>query len=279
MQITRREIRRLVKEEAKRELPISYYSDDMIIEEGLMDLLKGLFGGLIKFFSGAFEEAEKSVKTRWGKAESDVQSIAQKILGKDKAGDIKSFDDLDMEKEDHKKIYFTALVPVAVKWTGEMVEQLNTAATVKDWTPADDTDEAAAEWEKEHGETARNLWKAFGGTGGTLMWFAEKGITQAEEALPAYEANDGSDPTGAAKFVIDGSKLMRDIWVFAKSIDIKGAGDAAAGWEAVGSAAQEVGQAIEASAKEQQQESLELRKLINHMIIAERKIIKENRRG
>ena len=38
-----------------------------------------------------------------------------------------------------------------------------------------------------------------------------------------------------------------------------------------------VGEAIERSGKEQQKESLELRKLINHMIIAERKIIKENK--
>ena len=277
MKITRKEIRKLVKEEAKRELPISYYSDEMLIEEGLMDLVKGLFGSLVKFFGDAFEEAEKKTGSLWSKAESDVQAVAQKLLGKDKGSDIKSFDDLDLEKKDHKKIYFTSLVPVALKWTGEMVEQLNTAATVKDWTPADDTEEAAEKWEKEHGETARNLWKAFGGVGGTLKWFAEKGITQAEEALPAYEANDGSDAIGAAKFVIDGSKLMRDIWTFAKSIDIKGAGDAAAGWEAVGSAAQKVGQAIESSAKEQQKESLELRKLINHMIIEERKIIKENK--
>ena len=51
MKITRKEIKRLVQEEAKRGLPISYYSDDVLLEEGLLDLFKGLFGGMLKFFS------------------------------------------------------------------------------------------------------------------------------------------------------------------------------------------------------------------------------------
>ena len=62
MRITRRQIRRIIREE--------YYSkhraDDPIMSEGLLDFLGSLFGGLIDFFTGAAEEAmRKFVVPNW----------------------------------------------------------------------------------------------------------------------------------------------------------------------------------------------------------------------
>ena len=278
MKITRKEIRKLVKEEAKREFPISYYSDEMIIQEGLLDFLGGLFGAFKKFFGDAWNEAEKDIRGQWSKAETDVQSIAAKILGKSDAKEIKGFDDLDMEKKDHKKVYFSALVGLSAEAIEESIALLNNAAGIKDWTPADDTEEAAKKWQSENGETALNLFTATGNAGGMLKFFGEKGMKSAAAAYSDYqEKTKDGNPAQAVEAIISSVKVLSDIWNFAEQVDVKDAGKVSDGWDQVGAAAQKVGQAIEASGKEQQKESLELRKLINHMIIEERKIIKENK--
>lgn len=278
MKITRKEIRKLVKEEAKRELPISYYSDEMLVQEGLMDFLGNLFGSFVKMFTGAFDEAEKKVGTRWNDATSKVQGIASKLLGKEEAADIKSFDDLDLEKKEHKKVYFSALVDLSANTIEEYIPLLQAAAGIEDWTPADDSEEAAKEWQKENGETSLGLFTAAGGVGGNVKFFGEKGIKSAAAAYADYQekVKDGN-PAGAAQSLINNAKVLSDIWNFAEQVDVKGADKISAGWEKLERDARLVGEAIERSGKEQQKESLELRKLINHMIIAERKIIKENK--
>tara|TARA_Y100001970_G_scaffold279165_1_gene386018 strand:- start:3620 stop:4471 length:852 start_codon:yes stop_codon:yes gene_type:complete len=280
MKISRKQIRRIVEQEVKRELPISYYSDEILVQEGLMDLLGSLFGGLVKLFTGAGEEAQKDVGKAYGDAEGEVNSLATKLLGKEEAKDIKTFDDLDMEEEDHQKIYYASVAPVATRLSTEAGEDLESTAPIKDWTPADDSEEAVDKWEEENGEASTGLYKAMGTTSGQLKFFADKGVKAAatvnDKFMPALESGN---PAEAAMFTIEGQEVIASLFDFAKSAGIKAASGAIEAAEAAAAKAKAVGKAIEESGKEQaeqQQESLELRKMINHMIIQERKIIKGN---
>ena len=279
MKITRREIRKLVKEEAKRELPISYYSDDMLIEEGLMDLLKGLFGNLVKFFSDAFEDAEKKVGTQWKSANNRVQDLATKLLGKEEAADVQDLEDLEVnEKEDHFKIYVAATAPVVENVLNEALEGLKKSGGVKDWTPADDSDEAVKKWEDENGDASLGLWEAFGLANGVVKFFADQDLPEASGIVGKFEgAADSGNPGQAVQHLIRCTEYIGSVYGGNTVAGVKAAAVVPPVAEKVLAAAKAIGGAIETSGKEQQKESLELRKLINHMIIEERKIIKENK--
>ena len=279
MKITRREIRKLVKEEAKRELPISYYSDDMLIEEGLMDLLKGLFGGLVKFFSDAFEDAEKKVGTQWKSANNRVQDLATKLLGKEEAAEVQDLEDLEVnEKEDHFKIYVAATAPVVEDVLNEALEGLKKSGGVKDWTPADDSDEAVKKWEDENGDASLGLWEAFGLANGVVKFFADQELPEASGIVGKFaSAADSGNPGQAVQHLIRCTEYIGSMYGGNAAGGVKAAAVVPPIAEKVMAAAKAIGGAIETSGKEQQKESLELRKLINHMIIEERKIIKENK--
>ena len=279
MKITRREIRKLVKEEARRELPISYYSDDMLIEEGLMDLLKGLFGNLVKFFSDAFEDAEKKVGTQWKSANNRVQDLATKLLGKEEAADVQDLEDLEVnEKEDHFKIYVAATAPVVENILNEALEGLKKSGGVKDWTPADDSDEAVKKWEDENGDASLGLWEAFGLANGVVKFFADQDLPEASGIVGKFEgAADSGNPGQAVQHLIRCTEYIGSVYGGNTVAGVKAAAVVPPVAEKVLAAAKAIGGAIETSGKEQQKESLELRKLINHMIIEERKIIKENK--
>ncbi len=279
MKITRREIRKLVKEEAKRELPISYYSDDMLIEEGLMDLLKGLFGNLVKFFSDAFEDAEKKVGTQWKSANNRVQDLATKLLGKEEAAEVQDLEDLEVnEKEDHFKIYVAATAPVVENVLNEALEGLKKSGGVKDWTPADDSDEAVKKWEDENGDASLGLWEAFGLANGVVKFFADQDLPEASGIVGKFEsAADSGNPGQAVQHLVRCTNYIGSVYGGNAAEGVKAAEVVPPVAEKVLAAAKAIGGAIEASGKEQQKESLELRKLINHMIIEERKIIKENK--
>jgi hypothetical protein len=277
MKITRKQIRRIVVEESKRDLPISYYSDDLLMQEGLLDFLKGLFGPLLDFFKGAYSEAEKKVQGAWGDVTSQVTNTAKEVMGD--AGDkIKSLTDLNLDDKKQAKVYYAAITPQSLKMMGAALEKIKSADAVKDWTPADDSDEAAKKWQNENGDAANGLWYAFGIMGGTADFYAENTDEPKAKAVAGeYDkvAKSGS-PAEAIKYILSAGELIQQIGVNAK----EHAPDAAEGLSKAGSevvaAANALGSKIATSGKEQQKENLELRKMINQMIIQERKIIKGN---
>jgi|TARA_R110002060_G_scaffold30969_4_gene41576 hypothetical protein len=275
MKITRKQIRRIVTEEANRELPISYYSDDMLMQEGILDFLKGLFGPLLDFFKGAYSEAEQKVQGVWDDVTSQVTNTAKEVMG-DAGEKIKSLTDLDMGDEKQKKVWYKVVAPAGVDVLKGAEAKLKSAADVKDWTPADDTEEAAKKWQDENGEAAQGVWYAFGVMGGTMDYLADAGAPAADKLVGEYETVSSSgNPGEAIKYIMAGAVMLDEIGSGAKKEvgDDNGLQSAAA---ALKSSAESIGKAIADSGKEQQKENLELRKMINQMIIQERKIIKGN---
>jgi len=248
----------------------------MLIQEGLLDFLGNLFGKLVDFLFGDTEEAASQAKSTVTSSANDrVVKAAEKA---DLGDEVKSVDDLDMKDEKHQKVFYAALAPVVVDLSKEAFEKLKTTEAVKDWTPADESEEATKKWQEENGEAAGGLYGALGTMTGLLQFFGEKGISSAAEASEAGVAAAKDSPGAAAQWVAEaGPKALAGIFEFAKTAGIDGAEDAIAATSEVATAGKAVAEKIAASgseqaeeAKETQKESLELRKLINGLVLQER---------
>ena len=181
-----------------------------------------------------------------------------------------------MKDEKHQKVFYAALAPVVVDVSKIAIEDIKATESVKDWTPADDSEEAATKWKEENGEAAGNLYGACGSLMGLLKFFGDKGITSAAEAEQAGEAATKEGPAAAAQWLAQGGpKAIAGIFEFAKTAGIDGADDAISAIGEVSAAGTAVAEKIAASGKEQSEEtkkeSLELRRLINGLVLQERK--------
>ena len=113
-----------------------------------------------------------------------------------------------------------------------------------------------------------------------VRFFADQDMTEAEGIVGEFDSiADSGNPGQAVQHLVKCTNYVGNAFQFAVSAGIKEASGPIEVAAQIVDSAKANGSAIEASGKEQQKESLELRKLINGMIIAERKIIKENRRG
>ena len=267
MKISRKTIRAIIKEEMKRDLPLTYYSDEMLIQEGLLDWLADLFGKFISFFTGEAKEGESQAQASFAKVNDNVAKAAEE------AGveDVKSTEDLDMEDKKHQKIFYASMVPLDTEWGKKSNEVLTAATAIEDWTPKSDSDEDAKAWQDENGEAAGALWNIIGQYKGSAAWYGEMGISDSEKSASAGEAAiKTGNPGEGVKWLASHYDSQRGLWDFAKSSGVEGAGDVVGMYDALSKQAVELGNAIAKSGEEQQKESVELRRLINRLIIQER---------
>jgi len=267
MKISRKTIRAIIKEEMNRDLPLTYYSDEMLVQEGLLDWLADLFGKFVSFFTGEAEAGTSQAQTSLGKVDDSVAKAAKK------AGveDIKATKDLDMKDEKHQKIFYAALVPVDTEFGKKSNEALTNAAAIKDWTPKSDSEEDAKAWQDENGEAAGGLWNTIGTYKASADWYGSMGISDSEKIAKAGDAAiKTGNPGEGVKWLVSAYDSQRGLWDFAKSSGVEGAGDVAGMYDNLSKQATELGNAIAKSGEEQQKESIELRRLINGLIIQER---------
>ncbi len=267
MKISRKIIRAIIKEEIKRDLPLTYYSDEMLMQEGLLDWLSDLFGKFVSFFTGSAEKGTSQAQSTFSNVDDSVAKAAKE------AGveDIKTTKDLDMKDEKHQKIFYAALVPVDTEFAKGANEALTAAAAIKDWTPKSDSDEDAEAWKDENGEAAAGLWNTIGTYKGSAAWYGSKGISDSEKIAEAGdEVIKTGNPGEGVKWLATAFDSQRSLWDFATSSGVEGAGDVASMYDNLAKQTTELGKAIAASSEEQQKESIELRRLINGLIIQER---------
>ena len=146
---------------------------------------------------------------------------------------------------------------------------------MKDWTPADDSEEATKKWQEENGEASTGLYKAAGAVIGALQFYEQQGISAAGDAAKAGDTAIKDSPAATAQWVAEaGTKAIISIFEAAKAGGLDAAGEVIEGWNSVGSKAIEVAKKIAESGKEEQadakKESLELRKYINQLVLQER---------
>lgn len=271
MKVSRKQIRAIIKEELNRELPISYYSDEMIMHEGLLDWLGNLFGKLVGFFTGAADKGASRASTTYETAfgDSRLQKIAKKhgLDGLGEPGDFKHHH-LDMEDKKHRLVFFEATAEILSSTAAEETEALQQAAKIPDWTPKDDSEEAAKEWQEKNGDVAAKFWEVVGSVGWGCGWLGnEMQIKGGNTAAGKLEsAGESGNPAEASEALIAGLEWMIKVFDKGVSDGSEFASDAKSLLDAELAAATAVAKAIAESGKEQQKESLELRKLINTLV-------------
>jgi len=267
MKVTRYQLRKIILEEAMRTRPIELYSDEELMQEGLLSWLKDLWKGLKAEFNKRASSSRSKATAGISKVSADGVQKAAKKYGVE---GIKSIDDLDMKDKTHQKIYWTAIVPVIQKFIAEDMKTLKILVGVKDWTPKSDSKEDVAAWEEAEGDKNSEFWGMQGRMLGTLGWFGEKGISIAEEASKA----GGSDATytshgAAVKWMIDATKVLEGLWDQAATMDVAGAAEASSGYAGVQTGLMDLGKAIASSAKEQQAEWVNIRRFVSATILSE----------
>jgi hypothetical protein len=271
MRITKRQLRRIIKEERQRDLPIEFYTDEMLMSEGLLDFIGGLFAKLTGFFkdlTGATDDKASDVSSSVGSsADADVVSLASNA-GRE---DVEGIDDLDLEEEEDQTIYFSALSAPARTAAEEALEYLGKTDSVESWTPESESDEDVKAWEDANGDAATGIWEAWGTSKGWLQHFSKRGIKQAK---PQEASAD--DPATAIKFLLASAEQNIGIWDTAEHM--KGVDGVSDAWGKVTAKATSIGEKIAADGKDEQKDAeadvkewITLRRWVGSQVIHEGK--------
>ena len=270
MRVTKRQLRRIIREEEQRDLPIEFYSDEALISEGLLDWLGNLFGGLVDFFTGGAKEAEQEATSGWS---SGVSSNLPKAAEEEGEEEITSVGDLDLEDDTHKKIFFNAAAPVEAELMKSVAGEISKAGSgVTDWTPKSDSEEDQNAWKEGDGKAALGLWDAVGHVGGSIKMYVEAFGKDWPLPVPSMEdAVSSGNPGEAVKFIMAACNIIKKEWDKASSDLGVDAGSVISAAEEAEGAAKTVGEAIAESGKEQQQEWVDLRRWVSSTILQEGK--------
>jgi len=275
MRITKKRLRKIVKEEYQR----GACSDDLLVQEGVLDFLDGIFKWMEGFMKDMKANAEKEaskVASSYGKsADSNVEKVASKLgvtrsgKGDDTEGEgeepIKTIGDLDLDNPEHQKVFWKSVGPGAQQSVKNTMSHLEKAAGVKNWTPKSDSEEDQKAWQAENGENATAIFSAWGSLDGVLRWYGKAGI---ESAKKLADAPTGDSWAEGIKGVINAAKGTKEIWDNVGATGVDDFGMPAAMDEII-SKATEIANAISADAKEEMKECIHLRRLVNSMIVNE----------
>jgi hypothetical protein len=270
MRITKKRLRKIVKEEYQR----GACSDDLLVQEGVLDFLDGIFKwmeGFMKDMKANAEKESSKVASSYGKsADSNVEKVASKLgvtrSGKGEGEPVKTIGDLDLDNPEHQKVFWQSVGPPAQAAAKNTMTHLGTAGGVENWTPKSDSEEDQKAWKAENGENAGAIFSAWGTLTGMLKWYGKVGIESAEK-LAVATVGDGGWADGI-KGVIDAAKGTKEIW---DGVGATGAEDFGmpAAMDEIISKATEIANAISADAKEEMKECIHLRRLVNSMIVNE----------
>jgi hypothetical protein len=269
VRITKRQLRRIIQEERQRELPIEFYTDEQLMSEGLLDWVGGLFSGLVDFFTGGAEKAREEVSSGLS---SELDSGVAKIAEEEDLDDIKSIDDLDTSKDDHKQYFYKALAGPLESVLNKSADLISAAGgSVKDWTPKSDSEEDQKAWKEGDGKAAQDLWAAVGYVGGAAEHMMDI-VTDGGKLSPSVDETLASgNPGEAVKFLMSSTEIIGSMLKDASKLGVDTAEAAASAAKSVSGAAKTVGEAIAASGKEQKKEEVTLRRWVGSQVIHERK--------
>lgn len=274
MKVTKKQLRRIIKEEAARPFPIDYYPDEMLMQEGLWDAISNFLGSIVGFFTDAWGEAEDNVKGETQKYQSKYTGSNWKKMVKDVdpkgKGDPPSEDEVDWTDEKWAAAWWGSWTAYAPELLKKVQDKLDATTSVVDWVPPEGT--SPEEWMKGDGKAALGVNSSFGSligimddlsaavpelksAVGTLRGLKpEDAGAAAAGIVQAVDAIGGSSAKGRAE-----ASAKKDIWKklphtgdIGAAISALTAISAAAGAieMEVKAAAEKQAEAIEAAAKE-----------------------------
>ena len=303
MKITRKQLRKIIREEAARPFPIENYPNEMLMQEGLWDAISNFLGSIIGFFTDAWGEAEGKVKGQIGgyrdKYQSgNWQSLAKKIDPKGK-GDPPKAEDVDYSQEKYAPAFWGSWSVYAPKVLKGVQEKLAATDSITDWIPPEGT--KPEEWMKGDGKSALGINRAFGEMIALIADAATgapdlKGVADSMRKMNPEDAGKAAQGVAdAAAAIVASSAIKRaeksagtDAW---KALPHTGdVGQIQGALESIKSAAEAIVAKVEEDAKAQEDalqdaaeagggdeteaavaEWVDLRKHINAMIITERR--------
>ena len=305
MKITRRQLRRIIREEAARPFPIDYYPEEMLIQEGLWDAISNLLGSIVGFFSDAWNEAESQFDSQISGYRSDYMGSnwdsLVKTMDPEGEGDPPDMKKVDFQDEKYAPAYWGYWTEAAPKMLDSMLKKLKATESVKDWVPPEGT--KPEDWMKGDGKAALGVNKAFGEII-AMIADLEKATPELKGVADKMRAMKPEDAGKAATGIVDGVKAIAGSSALKRAaaalegevgeaLPNKGdPGAAQTGLESVSTLAQQIIAKIEEDAKKQEdalqdaaesgggdateevtKEWINLRRHINAMIITERRKI------
>ena len=274
MKVSNHQLRKIIREEFSR--PVRVYTDDELMNEGLLDFIGGLFGKMTGFFkdlSGGTQDAASKTSSDAESSGNSAIAKAAKTAGREDVGGV---EDLDLDDKKDQALYFGAIAPSQLAKAEEALAELGKADAVKSWVPKSDSEEDTDAWEKENGDAATSIWVAWGTVLGSLQYLGDNGISAAADAAKEGAAQEGANPAEAIQGLISALDTLGTVWKYAEEMadDAKGAGVMSA-WGQVASKAKEIEKKIAASSKEEMKDAgvkewVNLRKSIRSLVLVER---------
>ena len=249
-------------------------ASDPLLQEGLLDFIKNLFGAFVKAFTNAAKNGtvqfENEMKEQF--TDSELQKIAKQygLKGLGEPGEFKYYD-LDFSDKKHRLVFFHCFLETWEENCKEDLEILENALKIENWMPKDDSEEAAKEWHKVNGEIVSDFWEVCGWHMGMLsgklpldkLPGCDKAYAALETAIKNANPGEAVQASLAAlewfdkvceQGVKDGSDHAKKIIQLTASVVTK---------------LKEVGKAIAESGKEAQNESRNLKYSLKNSLIYE----------
>ena len=269
MRISKHQIREFVYKEVGRNQLVSYSRKDEILNEGILDFLKDMWGKASEYFSKTIDDVSE-------KFSEIMKDAVEKSLEKNKSdSDDEDFDDeeigalSDLNPKDnakHRVLYFKSISAPIIKVLEKSVKDLESTKSVKRWTPKSGSKEDLQSWMKENKDASSGLWRSVGGIKSSMKLLSESGASFDAPESPKENANPGE----AIKYILSSCKAMKKVWE-KMSAEVKDESkNVISSISKAESAASKVGKAIANSAKTQQKEWVNLKMAINSIIIQER---------
>jgi len=178
-QIVRKTMNERKKLQEKYSLISAFYpEEDIILTEGLLSWLAGLVGKLVQGWQQASTQvSQNTVKEIEKVATSRLTKIATEELGEEAGSKIKSFDDLDYTKNEHRVILFKCQSDSSW-WSSEIdgwKSKFSELDKVENWFPPGSkaSEEDQKEWSEKEGKIiAKAIYGLWGFLQGVLEWWA-----------------------------------------------------------------------------------------------------------
>lgn len=262
MKITRKQIRRIVVEERRRITRGKRY-DDELLNEGILDFLKGMWEKASGFFFSSVEKAkEKFMEFIHTATDKNVSSSSG-----EEGGRARSASDLKPEKNEKDRVtLLKSIAPAQVKTFLEAEKQLKSTGSVKNWNPKSDSKDDLKAWMKENKESSKGLWDAVGAAKAAVDHLFESGVRVEETEIPKKNMNPGE----AIKFFLASCKSLKKVWESATKMNLENESkEVLAAISKAEAAATAVGKSIAEAAKKQQNEWVLVHRLVRAHLIQE----------
>lgn len=210
------------------------------INEGLLSFLGDLFGGLVDWIQGQFQEAEQVANN----VETDFEDGGKLSQDADDEEQSKKFSKQAQAFIDHAKL---------------ALSDLSETDSVESWSPKSDKEEDVKAWQESPSRKGvSSLWNAWGSITGLLLGAGN--YLNVSKALSAYEKGQAlvntKPPPGPAPLVKnmqEGLKILIDVWSSVKDdLNVEEASNVLSTLESVQKKSQEVLGKIAADAKKKQ---------------------------